>query len=50
MFGLWLKRLPMRGAETDPERVAKLVLQQSMATREPNLEPRRETMCFLECD
>lgn len=30
-----------------PGRVFDTGLQQSMATREPNLEPRRETMCLL---
>lgn len=30
-----------------PGRVTEAGLQQSMATREPNLEPRRETMCLL---
>lgn len=30
-----------------PGRVMDAGLQQSIATREPNLEPRRETMCLL---
>lgn len=30
-----------------PGRVAKAGLQQSIATREPYFEPRRETICFL---
>lgn len=30
-----------------PGRVACEGLQQSIATREPNLDPRRETICFL---
>ena len=47
-----LKRLllPKRltgGAKAGPGRVADAGLQQSMPTREPNLDPRRETMCFL---